>query len=360
MLRVFGHTEAHMASLFQRDRSPFWWIKFRDADGRTKRQSTRFKIGVGPETRRAEQLRAEKTLAESKLTAGSESERWENWVPNYLNLRYADAPASRLRTAIAWRTMRMFLEEQECDFPRQLTRSHCVEYMTWRQKPNKQRGKYRAGHNTAHLEIKVLGIVMGEAVLRNYAPFNPCRDLKIKRIRGKEKPELNEQIMEMISTGIANEPKRLQIFFRNSFDIARFHGCRLSETYLNPMTDVDMGESNRIRFKAKGGKTHTVLLHPALVPLLTKLQADRMTETYPMPKSPAKEWHKFLKRIGVKAILPNACFHSLRVTVASTLARKGVSEKKAMAYVGHASTTVHRSYVRLRPEDLTECSDAIS
>lgn len=348
-----------MASLFERARSPFWWIKFRDSNG-IQRQSTGLRIGAGPDRRRAEQLRAEKTLAESKMTAGSQNERWENWVPDYLHLRYADAAASKLRTSVAWRTIRMFLAEREIYFPRQLTRSHCVEYMAWRQKPNKKCGKYAAGHNTAHLEIKILGLVMAESVLRNYAPFNPCRDLEIKRIRGKEKPELNEKIIAMIEGGIEKEPVRLRTFFRNSFDIARLHGCRLSETFLNPLTDVDMGQSNRIRFKAKGGRMHTVLLHPGLIPLFTKLRADGATETYPMPKSPAKEWHKFLKRVGVKAILPNACFHSLRVTVASTLARKGVSEKKAMSYLGHASTTVHRSYVRLKPEDLTECSDAIS
>jgi hypothetical protein len=360
VLPRLGTLKHTMASLYQRARSPYWWIKYRDANGKIVREATGFRHS-GPDTRRAQQLRAERTLVESKTKAGQVAERWENWVADYYSLRYADAPASLLRCSVAWRTLRMFLEEKQVFFPRQLTRSHCVEYMAWRQKPNKSIGKYKAGHNTAHLEIKFLGIIMAEAVLRNYAPFNPCRDLEIKRVRGREKPELTAEAHTLIERQIAKEREPMRTFFRNSYDIARYHGARLSETYLNPMTDVDLnGPHSRIRFKAKGGKMHTVLLHPDLLPLFTRLRNNGAIETYPKPASPAKEWHKFLKRAGVKALLHGACFHSTRVTVASILARSGVSEKKAMAYIGHASTTVYRSYVRLQPDDLRECSAAIS
>jgi integrase len=89
------------------------------------------------------------------------------------------------------------------------------------------------------------------------------------------------------------------------------------------------------------------------------LIARGATETYAPPKSPAKEWFNFLTRAGIKDLHPGACFHSLRVTAATTFARKGIPEKKAMDYIGHASTTIHRSYVRLKPEDLSVCADAL-
>lgn len=355
-----------MASLYKRPNSPFWWIKYRDdKTGKIKQESTGLRIGVGPETRRAEQLRAEYTLREANTTSASAAEKWDNWVEDFINTRYAELPQTRSRYLSAWRTVSMFLKEKEILLPRQLIRDHCFKYMVWRKKPDKSKGKYNAGHNTAHLELKLLSLLMKEAVIRGFAPFNPCRDLDIKRVRGKIKPEFTPEIVAMIRAAIRREPEPLRTFFQNSFDIAILHGVRLSETHLNPIEQVDIWETNngptgRITFHTKGGKTHTVMLHPELIPLFQKLRAEGATETYKKPDYPARTWHNFLKRAGIKAILPNACFHSTRVTVASTLARQGVPERKAMEYIGHASTTVHRSYVRLRPEDLSECSAALT
>lgn len=352
-----------MASLFQRERSPYWWIKFRDPiDGQIKRESTKFRIGRGDDRRRAEQLRAEYTLRESKIHATKPSEHWDAWVTGYLKLRYADSPESLLRYEIAWRTLRMFLTEKQILLPRQFLREHCAEYMTWREQPNKSRGKYKAGHNTALLELKTMGLILAEAVLRNYAPFNPCRDMNIKRIQGKVKPELTAKAITMIREAIQKEPEPLRTFFNNSFEIAFYHGVRLSETWFNPQERVRFIAPDKatIFFVMKGNKTNAVFLHPKLVELFRDLIDSGKTETYAKPSSPAKYWFNFLTRHKIKATLPHACFHSIRVTVATTLARAGVSEKKAMEYIKHASTTIHRSYVRLKPEDLSECADAIS
>lgn len=358
-----------MASLYKRSGSPFWWIKYKTATG-IVRQSTGYRIGIGTETRAAEKLRAQRTLEESDVTHAKPSEAWDAWVPNFFDLRYADSDRTLLRMNNAWRNLKMFLAERKIQFPRQLIREHCTEYMAWRKKPNKSVGKYRAGHNTAQLEIKVLTIVMTEAVARKYAPFNPCRDLHIQRLKPKHlKPEITPDIAEMIRSKIETEPEPMRTFFRNSFDIASYHGARLSETHLDPMKHVEFYtrvvdgqpvESAKITFAAKGDKTHTVMLHPKLFPLFKALRADGKTETYEQPKSPAKEWFNFFTRHGIKKLLPNVTFHSTRVTVATRLARAGVSRKKAMDYMAHASTTVHDSYVRLQAEDLAECADALT
>lgn len=352
-----------MASLYKQKASAFWWINFRDpADGKIKRKSTGFRIGVGADTRRAEQLRAEYTLRESKIRSDVPTEKWEAWIGDYLAQRYANSSQSLLRSNGAWRNLRMFLAEKEITLPRQLTRDHCVQYMGWRQKPNKSQGKYQAGHNTAQLEIKVLGIIMGEAVLRGYAAFNPCRDLQIKRRPpGKIKPPLTEEVIKKIRELAALEPEPLRTFYQNSFEISYHHGVRISETFLNPLTEVEFLENQRARitFKTKGGKVHSVFLHPNLHALFRKLIADGKTETYQRPSSPSKIWFNFLTRHGIKKMIPGVCFHSLRVTAVTTLARKGIPEKKAMDYIGHASTTIHRTYVRLNPQDLDVAMDAI-
>lgn len=352
-----------MASLYRRSNSPFWWIKFRDPiTGITKRESTGHKIGVGPDTRRAEQMRAEKTLAESKMQAVNLDERWEHWIGDYIALRYAGAGRTLERYQTAWRTLKMFLTENGITMPRLWRREHCGQYMAWRQKHDKKNGKYRAGHNTALLELKFMRLIMDEAVRREYAPFNPCHGMQIKKVAGKVKPELTVDAIEKIRAAIQTEPEPLRTFFNNSFEISYYHGVRLSETWLNPMKDVQFTAPDRakVTFKVKRGDLHTVFLHKQLVPLFKQLIEHGCKETYARPRGPSREWFRFLNRHGIKDILPNVCFHSLRVTVATKLARAGVSEKRAMEYINHASTTVHRSYVRLRAEDLEECSDAIS
>ena len=346
-----------MATIYKRANSKFWWIKSRDSKtGKIIRESTKLAFD-SVNSSRARQLRADRTCEELKAGTASAQEQWDAWVEEYLTGRYG--PTQR-RCKDAWRMVRMFLDEKEIEVPRQLVREHCLAYMDWRTQPDADNKKYQAGHNTAQLEIKVLTIVMSEAVIRKYAPFNPCRDLHIKRHPGRQKPELPQSALDEIQLAIESEPEPRRTFFRHSFLIARYHGCRLTETHLNPSYDVESNHNGTlITFHAKGSVIHTVKLHPLLIPLFTQLRAEGRTETYAMPKSPAKDWFNFLTRIGIKRQFPGACFHSLRVTAATTLARRGVSEKKAMSYLGHASTTVHRSYVRLKPDDLDDCSNAL-
>lgn len=348
-----------MASIYRRRSSPFWWIKYRTASGDIRYESTGLRVGVGKDTRIARELAAEKTLIERRTRGVVARERWDFWVVRFLNERYSDKPQSHLRYTTAWRTIRMFLSERNIAVPRALTRQDCQAYFDWRKTENKRIGKYKAGHNTALLEVKTLGLIMREAVFRGYAPANPCRELGIKRVTGRIKPHYTPEEIQTVREKAAREQEPLHSFLVNAFEIARYQGCRISETHLNPSKDVDLA-AMRITFRAKGGKEHITRLHPKLRPLFERLIAEGATETYKLPKSPAKTWFNFLKRIGLKKSNPNLCFHSLRVTVATEMARADVHESKAMRYLGHASTTIHRSYQRLRPDDLGDATDAVS
>ena len=356
-----------MASLYKRKRSPFWWIKCRDAKpesptfGKIKPFSTGMKVGVGLDTRRAREMCAECTLAETKFSSHSPDQFWNTWVPNYLKV-HCEQPTTLIRYQTAWRMLSLYLAEKQIDLPRQVTRARCFDYMEWRAHPDPKAGKYKAGHNTAHTELKIFSLIMREAVVRGFAPFNPVLDLGINRKRVRVKPEYSDEHLAVIRGAIAKESEADRLFLSNSFEIARYQGCRLNETYLNPMTDVDIFDETRglICFRLKGGKEHTAPLHPKLIPLFQNLKLAKKTETYPKPKYPSNKWRDFLRRHGIKKMLPGACFHSFRVTVITRLARKpGISESKAMAFIGHASTTVHRTYQRLRAEDLSDCMKAL-
>lgn len=354
-----------MASLYKQKKSGFWWIKFRDpVNGHLIRQSTGFRFNNSIETRRARELEAEKTLAERATNRSHRSEAWDVWVKPFLNSHYAMDAGSRIRYLTAWRSLRLYLEEGKVFLPRNLTREHCTHYIEWRKTPNYKQGKYRAGHNTALLELKTLSLLMEEAVRRGYAADNCARRLGIKRAPRKEFPELTDEAIQLVLQSIPKEPEPLRTFLQNSFLIARWHGVRLTETFLNPQTHVwqqTIKGAPRwvILFHQKGDKTSPKLLHPELVPLLRDLKLSGAVQTYTRPRNPSREWFEFLHRAGVKKLLPNACFHSLRVTAATRLARANVPERKAMEYLSHASTTVHEAYVRWHPEDLEECHGAL-
>jgi integrase len=353
-----------MACLYKRRESPYFWLKFRDDRGIMRQVSTRCRHNVAPEVRRARQMQAEKTVIELNNGFVTETGNGWAWAADYIKSRYSPSPLTLERYLCAWANLTVYLDDQRIESPNHLQREHCFAYIAWRQIEDKPKGRYRGRHNTALTELKALRIVMDEAVNRGIVTANPCLRLGVKKERSKEKPELTAGDCLAIRAGIEaiTEPLRREML-ANSFEIARFQGCRLSETKLNPLSDVDL-QTGTIRFRsAKGGKDFTTRLHPALVPLFEKLRADGKSSTWNQPTNvrsrqwASTTWWKFLDRLGLKA--KGITFHSTRVTVVTELARNDVHESKAQAYVGHASTTVHRIYQRLRPQDLTDCVSAV-
>lgn len=356
-----------MASIYKRKRSPFWWIQFRNAAGAVQRQSTGLRVGRGDDYRRAMDLQAEKTLLERKAGALKQSEFWEHWVTEYIEAEISGR--TRERYLSAWRTLRWFFEEKEILAPRQLSYQQCTEYLPWRATPDKKHGKYRAGRNTAILEIKVLRWLMREAVRRGFAPGNPARELVLRREPRKLFPEYTREQLEQIAAAIEAEPEPLRTQLRHSFLLARYHGVRLRETNVNPLRDVQLWASTRagavggwegsIRFHQKGGKIKEKPLHPQLIPLFQTLQAEQRAHTYP-PTKWGNRWFKFLGRSGLKAQNANACFHSLRVTVKNQLDAAGIPTEIVREYLSHTPQDVHSSYGRFANLDkLRVCHAAL-
>ncbi len=351
-----------MATLYKRKKrvgkimevcSPFWWVKFRNTSGAICYESTGFLHGNGDGTRRAQELEARKTLEERQSTTTNQSERWDVWVLQFIADRYKHQTNSRTRYGVAWRTLRMYLDEIEITLPRQLMYIHCTNYLNWREKSDKPNGKYNAGHNTAVLELKFLALVMKEAVRRGFAHGNPCRELELTRVPTKKFPQYSDDDIQLIVEGIHKEPKPKKKFLWPSFLIAYYHGVRLNETNVNPARDV---RGNTITFHQKGGKVRVKPLHPELVELFQPLVARKAKETFPQPKSFAKEWFNFLHRCGMKALKPEACFHSLRVTVQNRLRRAGVKKEIRKAYLSHdGADDVNELYDRIEEDEMLVC-----
>ena len=303
---------------------------------------------------------AEQKADEFKQTGlARRSMLWSVWVRPYLELRYRNSPLTLKRYLGAWEWWQLFLKEDKIPAPGHLTYNHVTRFIAWRQAQRRHCGK-NISLNTALSDVKVMSLLMREAMRRGYAMANPCERLGIQRDPPKEKqPLLPEEIAKIRAALVAREghlPMK-QRWMTMSFEIALHQGCRLRETSV-PLDAIDEANGT-IRFHGKGRngqkKIITTALHPELRPLIAKLREEGASHTCELPGMAAKVWWELRGDLDLR----HTCFHSTRVTVVTQLARSNVSEQQAMAYVGHSSRLVHRVYQKLRAGDLSGCTAAL-
>lgn len=337
-----------MASLYKRARSPFWWIQFKDGAGRITRRSTKQKWAIPAETKKAELERARREVSELDRARGDSAQKWEAWVPAFLKLHCDKLTFKSYE--LHWRTIRIFLRSREIIYPTQLTYRHCVDFVAWRIAGDKPAGVKPVVHNTALVALKVLRLVMKQAVRRGFCASNPAAAMGIRMEKCKVKPEITEQHLRVIHDSLAGEPA----WMLTAFTISLYTGCRIAETRIR-MDCVDL-ERRKIHFAdPKGGKPFTVPMRAELVPLFTRLAESGAEWTYDPQPMPSLVWCKFFKRIS----LSQYSFHCLRVTFISRGARAGVDERAMRRLVNHASETIHAVYQRFTTDDLRAPLDAI-
>jgi hypothetical protein len=118
----------------------------------------------------------------------------------------------------------------------------------WRTTFKKRTGKV-VGRNTAILELKMLSLIMGEAVRLGHVDANPLVSLKIRKSKSAKKPELTDSEISEIHAALKSEPEWMKI----AFDISLHTGCRLRETRI-PLPCINFTE-NKITFPSpKGGE----------------------------------------------------------------------------------------------------------
>jgi integrase len=324
-----------MACLYKRDGSKFWWVEYLDVSGKRRQKSTKLRHDVTSESRKAQEFRSE--LAQAEKFTFNQGEMWEAWVPRLLEQRYAGFTLGRYRNS--WKNLSAFLRSHQIHIPRQLSRQQVRNFVAWRQERHTDLGVYEVSKNTALTEIKLLRILMGEAVISGFCTINPCAKLDIRKDPSPKKPRITDAEHAAILRELQKEPEWMRI----SYEIAWEQGCRFSETCL-PLTDVDL-KKNTIRFRTKGRKEENdqFPLSPNLRPLFKRLIKEGRSRTFEMPKMPGKAWWLFFKRIK----MPHLCFHCTRVTFITRCYEQGVPREMVMRLAGHSSTAAHEIYPRL-------------
>lgn len=345
-------------SVYARQGSPKWYVSYW-CRKRLKRvhEATPWRVD-DPSGRKAAMRFAAAKSAEAAAFRGTlKHEVWGAWVEKYLENRYRASPKTHTRMGNAWDWLRVWLDHKEIAVPAALTYHHVIAYPEWRALQKRNCGK-SVCRNTALLELKVLSLIMREAIRRGFATANPCERLGMRRDAPKQKPEMTDAEIATIRAALLVREGALTIdqrWMSVAFEIAVHQGCRLSETQV-PLTAVT---DSTIQFVAKGrnGRPHvfTTTLHPGLRGLMAELRAAGATTTCALPRMASKVWHDFFLEVG----LGHLCFHCTRVTVITRLARAGVPIQQAMRFVGHASEAVHQIYQRLKTEDLSACVSAL-
>ena len=147
--------------------------------------------GRRPAVRGRPDLRAELETKEYQRVPVVNGAAWDTWVPKFL-ARHCETRETFVRYEDAWKWIALWLQRQRIHAPRQLTYRLGVEYVDWRTNFKKRTGK-TVRRNTAILELKLLSLIMGEAVRMGHADANPIVSIKIRREKSAKKPELTDQ-----------------------------------------------------------------------------------------------------------------------------------------------------------------------
>lgn len=334
-----------MAFLTQRADCSVWYIAYQDDSGRIRRFNTGITINA-PDSR-ATAERALAAFIPPKVIVFTDG--WSPWVIRFIERRFNQArhQQTRARYQCAWANLHCFFTHQQIGSPKEVAPSTPDDYIDWRRQVG--RGNRRpAKMTTIGYELRFLALVLNEAIRQKLCTENFAQGLGISRKPDKRKPEISydqEQRIRAYLQGIGDDNLLAQ------FIIAIRHGTRLQATRLHLERDVDWADGVAT-FHEKGSTELCVPLHLEVRELLSKRKAEGQLWSCEVPRNASKRWKSVFKAVG----MPEHSFHCCRVTVISRLHRRQVPEAKIMAFVGHNSIQVHRSYCRIDlRQDLNCC-----
>ena len=352
-------------SIYQRDGRPFYYASFVPPNAYKRvHVSTQIRVADTTGKARAYEWACERAKLSRVHDAGVD-EHWHAWVVRFLEQRYRRSPLSLSRYLTSWRVWEKYLTKEKIMGPRGVSFQTIRDFLDWRTGPEQEkRSGKRVSHNTAMTDIEGFRLIMGEAVRRGWRTDNPCRELGISRDPAKEKVEIMDDEMATIIAAldkfVAERPHK--DWMRISWEIARWQGCRLSETQFDIRRHVNFDEDT-IWFRGKGGVEIHTSLSPQLKPYLQKMLASGRTFTCKFPRmgvGAAGAASKFFRQFFDELGLPHISFHCTRVTVITKLIRADVPLAQVMAFIGHADEEVNRIYRKLKPRDLRAVPLALS
>lgn len=287
------------------------------------------------DVRQARLLARRQSEVEASRADVTRGGRFDEWVLPWLIDKYGametTTPEIYKRT---WRTVLKFLAARDLATPGHISREHAGEYLRWR--------TLSAARNTAIGDLKLMAMVMDEAVSRRLCAANPLRRLGLKKDRAKEKIVWADEDIIKAARHFDSVGSH---WMRCVFYLGLFQACRLRQCAV-PLTAIrlDLGVIQWPGAGVKGGEGYAQPIDDRLRPILTELIAAAKGPTLcVVPWDASIRLRRSLDRAGLHGL----SHHGLRATWITRAAEAGVAESLAMAFCHHSSREVHRVYKKL-------------
>jgi integrase len=347
-----------MATMFKRGGKGPWLIRWRNSSGRLQELS----LGRADKaTARTVKQEMEQRLVLEKqglIDPRREHFRGENAKPIQAHvdayLRHLDLKRGERRVADARRPLRSVIEASRAVRLTDVTLEVVENALALMKNDGSgPEGKGKAARTINHYAASVRAF-MNWCVKENRLESNPLRhlvELNVDSDRRRERRPLTEEEVESLFA--VAEPRGRKLWYM----LAYYAGLRLGDLKRLRWKQVDLGGKVLQIPNGKAKRNDRVPLHPRLMAALERARPrDCLPSAAVFPSFPTNETRiKDFRRAGIAPTDDQdrvADLHSLRSSLATHLARKGVPAQILKQIMRHEdASTTEKFYVHFRDED---------
>ena len=323
-----------MRGLYQRNGSPFWFIRYADQNGRIRRLST------GTTEKKLAKAILDKKKTEVVENKHLDIKRLPNVGFHELCDQYWEIRGKSMRAHGINYTLDLWKQYFGNAPLREITQQKIERYLT---DSAETRGWNVASRNRYLIMLKA---VFTKAVEWGMLASSPAKPIEF--LRGQE-ARTRFLTTEEIERLLAGASKR----FRPLLVVALHTGMRKGEIFRLRWPDIDFQNGLITVQKSKAGKRRSIPMDETVTEALRALPS-RFAQGVVFPSQTTGE-----ELTDVSNIFPLLCdkvglegvrFHDLRHTFASHLVMRGVDLRTVQELLGHATLTMTMRYAHLAPE----------
>ena len=185
-----------MASIYHKNDSPYIWIRYKNEANKWKGKPTKYRWENFGEVRQAKLLARKQTEIEQTRAPRGSHQDFDVWVVSWLTSKYGGTNRRTFESYLqTWRPLKGYLAANGLTSPHQIRREFAESYLTARTK--------KTSRNTAIRDIKIFGMILEEAMQREFITMNPMRRLGLKRAPAKHKEVWKDEEIQKVAAALA-------------------------------------------------------------------------------------------------------------------------------------------------------------
>jgi integrase len=370
-----------MASLWRREKSPYWFCCYTSADGQRLKKSTKqrdrkkaWEVCLSIE--RAEQLGKNGTLTEqaatkilAEIVERTTGEPFRNMATTEWFEQWVDGKAQTKAAATVERykqVKRDFLDSLGKRAKLSLAHLASKDIRAYRD------AELAAGksNKTANLSVKIVSAAFNAALRQGYITINPCTALETL-------PEETAERSTFTPKQVARLVKAAEGDWQRAILFAYYTGARLRDVANMRWNVIDLNAKLISFTPGKTKKQVTIPLHSDLEQYLLKSPGIGKAFVFPSlaerstggKNGLSGQFTRIMARAGIEGKITrhtargransSLSFHSLRHSFNSAMANAGISQEIRQKLTGHTSAETNKVYTHHELEPLREAVAAI-